>query len=154
MGHDVLPAVRGENGLVGPRRSVERDLFLYQTLGRRQLRVGVADHDKRRCRVGEISAFASGLAHALFCPWKNTLAEIFRAGLRPSRKKCGRPGQLSLRVNIKRVRVNIKTLYTTPQQPENPANGHRILTTSRLFRLSLVGVRLLVLVSKRRIISS
>src|SRR5437867_11695433 len=77
MWHDVLPAVRGENGLVGPRRSVERDLFLYQTLGRRQLRVGVADHDKRRCRVGEISAFASGLAHALFGPRKHTFAEIF-----------------------------------------------------------------------------
>src|SRR5438128_10369197 len=79
MGHDVLPAVRGENGLVGPRRSVERDLLLYQAFVRRQFRVGVADHDKRRCRVREISAFASGLAHALFCPRKNTLAEIFRA---------------------------------------------------------------------------
>src|SRR5881296_266733 len=79
MGHDVLPAVGGENGLVGPRRSVERDLLLDQALVRRQLRVGVADHDKRRCRVREISAFASGLAHALFCPRKNTLAEIFRA---------------------------------------------------------------------------
>src|SRR5438128_6775659 len=79
MGHDVLPAVGGENGLVGPRRSVERDLLLDQALVRCQLRVGVADHDKRRCRVREISAFASGLAHALFCPRKNTLAEIFWA---------------------------------------------------------------------------
>src|SRR3989442_6144969 len=79
MGHDVLPAVGGENGLVGPRRSVERDLLLDQALVRRQFRVGVADHDKRRCRVREISAFASGLAHALFCPRKNTLAEIFSA---------------------------------------------------------------------------
>src|SRR5213080_3228848 len=36
MGHDVLPAVRGENGLVGPRRSVESDLLLHQPLVRRQ----------------------------------------------------------------------------------------------------------------------
>src|SRR5438034_3035728 len=76
MGHDVLPAVRGENGLVGPRRSVESDLLLHQPLVRRQLRVGVADHDKRRCRVREISAFASGLAHALFVARKHTFAEI------------------------------------------------------------------------------
>src|SRR5437773_9976330 len=77
MGHDVLPAVGGENGLVGPRRSVERDLLLYQAFVRRQFRVGVADRDKRRCRVREISAFASGLAHALFGPRKHTFAEIF-----------------------------------------------------------------------------
>src|SRR5262249_36873417 len=71
------PAVRGENGLVGPRRSVESDLLFHQALVRRQLRVGIADNDKRRCRVREVSAFASGLAHALFGPRKHTFAEIF-----------------------------------------------------------------------------
>src|SRR5262250_3215435 len=76
VGDDILPAVRGENGPVGPRRSVECDLFFHQTLVRRLLRISVAEHDEGRRRICKVFTFSAGFAHTFFRPRKNRLAEI------------------------------------------------------------------------------
>src|SRR5213593_504548 len=91
--------------------------------------VSISDGDRRK---HAILIGKSGTGKTTLMTNSVSAAPVFR----PSRKKCGRPGQLSLRVNIKRVRVNIKRFIRRRNSQKTPQNGHRILTTSRLFHLS------------------
>src|ERR1051326_1027988 len=71
--------MRGENRLVGPGGTVERDLFLHEVLVCRLLRIAITKNDEGRAHVREVFAFPSRFAHALFCPRNYRLAEVLGA---------------------------------------------------------------------------
>src|SRR5437867_3756269 len=79
LGHEVLPAVRREHGLVGAGGRIEGDLLLHRLLLRGQLRFRIADDDERGRDVREVGARAPGLGHALLDRRPHDLAQVLRA---------------------------------------------------------------------------